>query len=304
MRHFKTIAEYCHAISIPQPKYDHFDIRRFEENMPTVVHVMEPFRHEFYAIAIQAAGEGAAYSGHHREFPAGSTIFFNSPFQVLSWDIVPNWQGYYIMFTQDFITQSPYFGSLLDDFPFLRIDKAIPFEVNPSDLSAISTLFGKIYEEYYSEHDDKFQLIESYVLLGLNYIRRYFNAEVHPDVAARELRNADLKLLSRFQSLIETTFQPDLIPPEEAGLHTVGYYAQQLSVHPNHLNAVVKSVSGQTALQLIHHHLMQQAKALLAQTQMSVQEIAETLHFDSPNYFSRFFKKNSGVAPLTYRKSA
>ena len=304
MQHFKTIAGYCEAIHISRPKHQHFDIRRFEENMPTVVPVMEPFRHEFYAIAIQATGEGVAYSGHHREFPAGSTIFFNSPFQILSWDIVSNWQGYYIMFTQDFITQSPYFGTLLDDFPFLRIDKALPFEVSQSDLSAVSILFGKIYEEYYSEHEDKFQLIEAYVLLVLRYVRRYFNAQVHPDIAARELRNADLKLLSRFQSLIETSFQSELPPQKEANLHTVGYYAQQLSVHPNHLNAVVKSISGQTALQLIHHHLMQQAKALLAQTQMSVQEVAATLHFDSPNYFSRFFKKNSGIAPLAFRKSA
>ncbi|MBV7328470.1 helix-turn-helix domain-containing protein [Chloroflexi bacterium TSY] len=302
MHHFKTIADYCHAIQIPSPKHHHFDIRSFEENMPTVVHVMEPFRHEFYAIAIKAQGKGAAYTGHHKQFPTGSTIFFNSPFQILSWDIVPDWEGYYIMFTQDFISQSRYFSELLEDFPFLRIDRSIPFEIDENDLTVVVQVFEKIYAEYHSASHDKFQLIEVYVLLLLNYIRRYFAEQLPPETAAKELRKADLTLLSRFQSLIETSFQPGFIAPEEVSLHSVAYYAGQLNVHPNHLNAVVKTISGQTALQQIHYHILQLAKSYLAQTEMSVQEIAESLHFDSPNYFSRFFKKNTTVTPRTYRK--
>ncbi len=271
--------------------------------MSTVVPVMETFRHEFYAIAIKAQGKGAAYTGHHKKFPQGSTIFFNSPFQILSWDIVPDWEGYYIMFTQEFISQLRYFNDILEEFPFLRIDKAIPFEISPNDLEVVVSIFGKIYEEYHSERNDKFQLIEAHVLLLLAYIRRYFSEQVPPDVAANELRKADLKLLSRFQTLIQTSFLPEEIPLEGTNLHSVGHYAEQLNVHPNHLNAVVKSISGQTALQLIHHHIMQQAKSYLIQTEMSVQEVAYALHFDSPNYFSRFFKKNTNVTPLTYRKN-
>lgn len=302
MRHFKTIADYCQAIHIPEPKHPHFDIRSFEENMPTVVHVMPPFRHEFYAIAIKAQGKGAAYASHHKKFPQGSTIFFNSPFQILSWDIVPDWEGYYIMFTQEFISQSKYFNEILDEFPFLRIDKSIPFEISQSDLEVIVSVFAQIYEEYHSDHRDKFQLIEAHALLLLNYVRRYFYEQVPPETAASELRKADLKLLSRFQTLIQTSFLPDVIPPENSSPHSVGYYAEQLNIHPNHLNAVVKSISGQTALQVIHHHLIQLAKSYLIQTEMSVQEIAYTLHFESPNYFSRFFKKNTNLSPLAYRK--
>lgn len=302
MHHFKTLENYCRTIQISQPKHSHFDIRSFAENMPTVVHVMEPFRHEFYAIAIKAQGKGAAYTGHHKQFPTGSTIFFNSPFQILSWDIVPDWEGYYIMFTQEFLAQSRYFGALLEDFPFLRIDRSIPFEIDEDDLTVVVRVFEKIHAEYHSANHDKFQLIEVYVLLLLNYIRRYFAEQVPPETAAKELRKADLTLLSRFQSLIETSLHPDFVPPEDVSLHSVAYYAGQLNVHPNHLNAVVKGISGQTALQMIHHHIIQLAKSYLAQTALSVQAIAESLHFDSPNYFSRFFKKNTAVTPRAYRQ--
>ncbi|MEM8857218.1 MAG: helix-turn-helix domain-containing protein [Chloroflexota bacterium] len=303
MQHFRTLTEYCDAIQIPHPKHSTFDIRSFEENMPTVVQMMAPFRHQFYAIAIKAEGEGAVYTGHQNQFPQGSTIFFNSPFQILSWDIVPDWKGFYIMFTPEFVSQSKHFNALLEDFPFLRIDRSIPFEINQDDLEIVVNLFERIYAEYHSDRNDKFQFIEVYVLLLLNYIKRYFAEQLTAEAAAQELQRADLKLLSRFQTLIEVSFQSNEIPQDQVNLQSVGYYAEQLNVHPNHLNAVVKGISGQTALQLIHHHVMQQAKSYLLQTNLSVQEIAYTLHFDSPNYFSRFFKKNSSMTPLAYRKT-
>ena len=53
MQHFKTIAAYCEAINIPVSKQSYFDIRSLEENMPTVVAKMEPFKHEFYGTSYQ-----------------------------------------------------------------------------------------------------------------------------------------------------------------------------------------------------------------------------------------------------------
>ncbi|MEC3908130.1 hypothetical protein VOI54_13955 [Tamlana sp. 2201CG12-4] len=90
MKHFKTIAEYCRTIGIPGSKQPFFDIRRFEENMPTVVSKMPPFKHEFYAIAIKVEDSGKAITGHQPTFPEGATVFFNTPFQILSWDILPD----------------------------------------------------------------------------------------------------------------------------------------------------------------------------------------------------------------------
>lgn len=304
MQHFKTISDYCRAINIPPPRHPHFDIRSFEENMPNVVSEMPPFRHEFYAIAIKVGGSGKAISGHYTDFPEGSTIFFNSPFQILSWDIVPDWRGYYLMFTQDFIARSRHFNRLLEEFPFLKIDKSIPFEIGQEDVSPLLAIYDHIRKEYHSQNSDKFQFIEAYVLLLLNHIKRYFSNQVGLREAEQQLRAADLKLLTRFQTLIETSFHPDASASASFNLHSPAYYAQKLNVHPNYLNAVVKSLTGRTAMNHIHHHILQLAKAHLAQTALSVKEIAYSLHFDSPNNFSAFFKKHTRLTPLKYRKSA
>ncbi len=263
---------------------------------------MPPFRHEFYAIAIKAGGDGKAMTGEFSDFPTGTTVFFNTPFQVLSWDIAPNWKGYYLMFSQDFIAQSNILSKLLELFPFLKIDKSIPFTVPTSEMRNVLTIFESIWHEYKRSEGDKFQVIEAHVYLLLTYIRRFFEQQVDAKTAEVSMKAADLKLLSRYQTLIQTSFYPNAKLETFSNLHSPSYYAQKLSVHPNHLNALVKAVSGVTALNHIHNHILSLAKSYLAQTDWSVKEIAYTLHFDSPNHFSSFFKRKTNLTPLGYRE--
>lgn len=303
MRRFKTIEAYCDAIGIPVPKHPHFDIRTFEENMSSVVHKMEAFRHAFYAIAIKVEGGGQAVSGHQEEFPEGSLIFFNSPFQILSWDIVPDWQGFYVMFSQDFIARSRLFTQLLDDFPFLKIDEAIPFSIDPKEVPRLLDIYEKIQIEYRGEAQDKFAFIEAYVLLLLQHIKRLYQQQLDSKEQIEHIRKADIKLLSRFQQFIQQSFYPDEASQLGSVIHSPSYYADELHVHPKHLNAIVKQITGHTALQHIHTHVLQLAKSQLALTSASVKEIAFALQFDSPNNFSTFFKKHSRKTPMQYRKA-
>ena len=45
------------------------------------------------------------------------------------------------------------------------------------------------------------------------------------------------------------------------------------------------------------------ARELLAQTPLQVSEIARSVGYDDPLQFSRFFKAQTGVSPLAYRKN-
>jgi len=159
VKHFKTIEAYCNAIQIPSPKQSFFDVRSFEENMKTVVAKMEPFKHEFFAIAIKVEGSGKAITGHHTNFPEGATVFFNTPFQLVSWDILPDWKGYYIMFSKEFIASSKYLQKLLTDFPFLKIDQSLPFAVQPEEVSKLLSVFEVIYEENNQLREDANDII-------------------------------------------------------------------------------------------------------------------------------------------------
>ncbi|WP_459209273.1 helix-turn-helix domain-containing protein [Aquimarina rhabdastrellae] len=301
MQHFKMIKDYCQAIRIAPPKQPYFDIRTFEENMSTVISKMPPFKHEFYAIAIKIEGSGKAISGHHTNFPEGATVFFNSPFQLISWDIVPDWKGYYLMFSKEFITKSKHLQEILTEFPYLKIDRSMPFEVKPKEVSKLLSIYEAIYEEQYDLKEDSFEIIEAQVLVLLNFVKRFFNAQTEKEEATAAFRKADVSLLSRFQTLIETNFYDVKINSKKA--HSPSYYALELSVHPNYLNAIVKQITGTTAKAHIHKHILRLAKSRLLQTDLSIKEIAYALHFDSPNNFSSFFKKNTGITPNSFRKN-
>jgi AraC-like DNA-binding protein len=75
-----------------------------------------------------------------------------------------------------------------------------------------------------------------------------------------------------------------------------------LGISPNHLNKSVKAVTGRTAIIILNEMNLQEAKMQLKYTNLSIGEIAFRLGFKDLSYFSRFFKKATGLSPLEYRK--
>lgn len=83
----------------------------------------------------------------------------------------------------------------------------------------------------------------------------------------------------------------------------VQYFAEKLNLHPNYLNAVIKSKTGRTVNDWITERMLSVAKSLLINTSNSSKEIAYLLGFSEPTHFSRFFKKHTELSPNKYRKS-
>ena len=81
---------------------------------------------------------------------------------------------------------------------------------------------------------------------------------------------------------------------------SVNYFAKQLNVTPNYLSDVIKFYSGKPALEHIHQHIVKVAKMLLIQKKSTISEIAYQLGFEYPNYFSRLFRKVTGVSPSNF----
>jgi len=289
-----TIPDYCKEINIPPPKYSILDIRRFEDKVKTENSKQKPIRHEFYAIALRHAGENKEVNGQILQ----ANLFFNSPYQVVSWDILPDWKGWYVMFGKEFLTSNPAWKNFLIDFPFFRLDKSIPFNLPPADILLANNLFEKISEEYHSDNKDKFQFIETYTQLLLLLTRRYFLQLDLSNNGLKNNRNADILLMSRFQTMVETGMADEEVNAE---IRQPSFYASKLHVHPNHLNAVVKRISGKTSTQIIQENLIVAAKSMLKQTALSIKEISFRLHFTEPTHFNAFFRKKTGSTPQKYR---
>jgi AraC family transcriptional regulator, transcriptional activator of pobA len=229
-----------------------------------------------------------------------ANLFFNSPYQIISWDVLPDWKGWYILFGQDFLAMNPAWRNFIVDYPFFRLDKSIPFDLPPEDAMLANSFFEKIFKEYHSHNPDKFLFIQSYTSLLLLLTKRYFNELALSQKDSLQNRTGDILLLSRFQTMVERSVASD-----EAGTEArqPSFYASKLNVHPNHLNAVVKRITGKTAGTFISNGLITSAKSLLQQTHLSIKEIAFRLHFKKPTHFTSFFKKATGFTPQQYREN-
>ncbi len=82
----------------------------------------------------------------------------------------------------------------------------------------------------------------------------------------------------------------------------VEFYADKLCLTPKYLSSVLKSVSGKSASEWIDHYTILEAKSMLKFTQMTIKEIAFQLSFPNQSFFSKYFRKHTGMSPKAYKE--
>jgi AraC-like DNA-binding protein len=82
---------------------------------------------------------------------------------------------------------------------------------------------------------------------------------------------------------------------------SVNFYADLLYVTPKHLSTCVKVITGKTCGEIIDEMVVAEAKALLHNPELSIGHVADQLNFSDQYFFSKYFKKRTGVSPLHYR---
>jgi two-component system response regulator YesN len=60
--------------------------------------------------------------------------------------------------------------------------------------------------------------------------------------------------------------------------------------------------TGKTIMGYYTELKINQAKQLLRENELSVREISEKLAFSTPDYFTKTFKRVTGLTPLAYKK--
>lgn len=82
------------------------------------------------------------------------------------------------------------------------------------------------------------------------------------------------------------------------------FYAEKLCVTSKYLCTAVKSATGHTLQEWTNEITINEAKRYLRTTDNSIKTISDMLNFSTPASFIRFFRKNAGETPLSYRKTA
>jgi AraC-like DNA-binding protein len=84
-------------------------------------------------------------------------------------------------------------------------------------------------------------------------------------------------------------------------LDSVSGYAQRLGISPSYLNKLVRTQTRHSAMDWVEISRVNWAKSLLKDSDMSVGEVSVAIGVDDPSYFTRFFRKSTGMTPSEFR---
>ena len=274
----------------------HFNVFRIDD---MIAHTKKkgamPYnRRAYYKISMIRGRNQAEYADKVINIEKNALLFATPkiPYNYVPLD--EDQSGLFCIFTPEFLVQSKS-GVALDDLPIFQPGGYPIFQVSDEQAEEISAILIKMHKELSSDYAYKYDLIRNYVLELIHY-----GQKLQPATSLYPTHNASARVSSLFIELLERQF-PIESPNQKLGLRTAKDYADRLAVHVNHLNKVLKENTGKTTTDIISSRIVQEAKILLKQTDWNISEIAYSLGFEQVAHFSNFFRKQTQLAPVTFR---
>ena len=277
--------------SSPERKSQQFQVEVFDANRHFAVKY--PHRHDFFEVLYLKKGSGFhVIDGNNYEIKP-PCVFFMSRGQAHKLELSQDIEGYIFIFTADFyllnrtdqnrLIEFPFFYTIHQDNPPLQLE-------NESDIRFLEDLFRKGIAEIARPDGYSVEMLRSILDLILTTCSaRYQVSESLMNKGKGQI------LVKRFFHFLEENHRKNL---------SLNEYAQMIGVTANHLTQTIKQLTGKTSSQIIKDKQLLEIKRLLVHTNLSVSEIAGQLNFDDQSYFTKFFKRETGVTPLQYRSDS
>jgi AraC family transcriptional regulator, transcriptional activator of pobA len=77
--------------------------------------------------------------------------------------------------------------------------------------------------------------------------------------------------------------------------------AREVGMTPGHLTTIVRRRTGRTVQEWIIERRMAEARNLLSENDIPIQEVARRVGISDPGYFSRLFRRTHGISPRSWR---
>jgi AraC-like DNA-binding protein len=254
---------------------------------------------DFYTIMFKNyCSNNLLYGRQLFDFQDGSLICI-APKQVLTMDSPTDKRedkkGWGLFFHPDLLRGTS-LGSRMNDYTFFSYEMSEALHLSDKELNILNDCIHNIENELQENIDGHSQtLIVSNIELLLNYCSRFYGRQF----ITRKSSNDDVVV--KMEKILTEYFEDAL--QTEKGLPTVKFLAERLHFSPSYLSDLLKKETGLSAQDHIHYRLIDAAKTILLNTSKTVGEIAFTLGFEYPQYFSKLFKQKTGLTPQEYRKS-
>lgn len=253
-------------------------------------------RYGFYSVFLKEVKCGDLHYGKNYYDYQEGTMVFTGPGQVVGVESNGEYvqpKGWALLFHPDLIRGTS-LGRNIKKYTFFSYEVYEALHLSEQERHIVTDCLRNIQLELQRGVDKHSKtLIVSNIELLLNYCVRFYDRQF----ITRENVNKDT--LSKFEKIMNDYFQSD--KPQDIGLPSVQYCADQLHLSANYLGDLIKKETGKSAQEHIQLYLIDMAKEKVLDTSRSISEIAYELGFKYPQHFTRLFKKCVGTSPNEYR---
>lgn len=247
-----------------------------------------PHKHNFHHFVLFTKGSGNHLIDFEKHDIEAYQIYFMAPGQVHTWNFSGDEQGFVVNFDPEYFQSFLLRTDYLNRFSFLSGQSdQIVFTIPETNRQEALKMFEAFYQT--SKNPIATDLIRVSLLQLLLWIESW-----HGTKTEKTSNPYNYTIFHNYQRLVEKNFKEIRLPKA---------YAEQLFITPNHLNAICKSYIGSSAGEIIRERVLLEAKRLLVNKNLNINEIAIELNFNDNSYFTKFFKKATGLTPDEFRKN-
>jgi AraC family transcriptional activator of pobA len=261
-------------------------INTFKNHLINHSFIEEPHRHNSYVLVFFTKGSGTHEIDFDKFIIQPGSVFFMQPGQIHHWDLSDDIEGFVIFYSQEMYNL--YFGQkTIAEYPFYSSVNTIPeIVLDNAETKAILPYFDAMILENQSDQMMKRDKIMNLLdIIHIEIARKYSETHLH------EAHSYNVKI-KNFEVLLEHYFKTDKTP---------SFYASQLHITLKHLNRICNEILQKTTTEVITDRIILEAKRMLMDKKMTVNEIATGLGYDDYSYFTRLFKKNTAMTPTDFR---
>jgi AraC family transcriptional regulator, transcriptional activator of pobA len=253
---------------------------------------------QLYAVSLKRGNEcGLKYGRHYYDFQEGSVLSIAPGQSVIPVtepsDMDSPHDGWTLMFHPDLLRRSA-LAERMSEYTFFGYESHEALHVSETEARSLTDIIKAIEREY--AHIDEFtdEVLVSHIELVLNYCRRFYARQFN----TRTQANQDV--VARLEQFLVEYF--DSKRPTEEGIPGVALCAKAMGYSADYLSDLLRKETGKNTRDHIADFLVEKAKDRLLGTSLTVSEIAFGLGFESPQHFSKLFKRKTGQSPGAYRQ--
>lgn len=249
-----------------------------------------PYRGDYYKISLCLRGTAELKANLETHVITPNCLVLATPDVIKQWlHITPNYETLSVFFTKEFITAN---NAATGKLRFLVAPTTYVLPLSAAEAASLAASFRFLQQKYYSSTAERDNILKNIINSLLFEIGALYEQQPEPLPAGKPRSQL---LATAFKQLVQT---------HSATVRGVAFYAEKLCITPKHLTELVKDVTGRTASDWINAAAVLEAKTLLQNPTLTIQQVAASLHFTDQFAFSRFFKKSTGLSPTAYRQAA